>query len=297
MVQVSQEQKRVIKKFAAVGYEYDTLTERNVWAIHYLLTHTNPGVADGERAPSPVALGRTYGEYWRGRNGGIGDGLKGMRDMWRNARRIVSSDAERARLDDSMRATVIDSIKGNDIMFRAHVERDYPTALIADMDIYDGWLYMDDERLAEWWSDDADRRIRDYAGRVSSVFLEAIRRCPDDDELACDGVVMLAALMYAHWHVTCACGASPWLSWPAYTRTNRASRNLKIEIINGIHTTNSGIGGQNYAPPARKQAFPRRSRSLFPHTRTAWHPTITCSDNTIRGYTDAKRRTWCTKSS
>ena len=201
MVQVSQEQKRVIKKFAAVGYEYDTLTERNVWAIHYLLTHTNPGVADGERAPSPVALGRTYGEYWRGRNGGIGDGLKGMRDMWRNARRIVSSDAERARLDDSMRATVIDSIKGNDIMFRAHVERDYPTALIADMDIYDGWLYMDDERLAEWWSDDADRRIRDYAGRVSSVFLDAIRRCPDDDELACDGVVMLAALMYALWHV------------------------------------------------------------------------------------------------
>lgn len=201
MVQVSQEQKRVIKKFAAVGYEYDTLTEDDVWQIHWLLTHTNAGITDGERSPSSAELNRTYCEYWHGRRAGLGNGLQGMRDMWRSARQTVPSDAERSRLDDSMRAIVIGYIEKNDLVARAHIEQIYPTALIADMDIYDGWLYMDDGRMVEWWRAAMDRRIRDYAGRVSSVFLDAIRKCPDDDGLACDGVAMLAALMYAHWHV------------------------------------------------------------------------------------------------
>lgn len=206
MVQVSQEQKRVIKKFVHVGFDIGTLAEYDVWNIHYSLTRDNVAIPAKERPKSAKTLSR---EVWAYRDGLSTATFLCLSGMWRVrciARETVNvlDSGIMKRLDtetDAEFTKVVDGLLANDDYI---IREQWPNALVENTDI---WYPRGDGMNEEWQSlvdrlylEQADKRHAEYEQRVAATFVDAIRKAEDDDRSAFTGVCVLAGTIYAHWH-------------------------------------------------------------------------------------------------
>ena len=199
MVKVTQEQKRTLKKFVALGLELGTLGSYDIWEIHYLLTHTNPGIADNDRAPHPANTADEYGPYHAGSMMGVNLGTNGMWEIWHRARDIAANEAEKNEIDKMARSVFIQIAQLGAERHRLKVEDSWPGLLVEDEGGYA--MTEHDPELRKWLIKDEDRRRGDFASRVCTTFLGAIRESPDGENLVCRGVLELAGIAYAHWKI------------------------------------------------------------------------------------------------
>ena len=132
MVKVTQEQKRTLKKFVALGLELGTLGSYDIWEIHYLLTHTNPGIADNDRAPHPANTADEYGPYHAGSMMGVNLGTNGMWEIWHRARDIAANEAEKNEIDKMARSVFIQIAQLGAERHRLKVEDRWPGLLVED---------------------------------------------------------------------------------------------------------------------------------------------------------------------
>ena len=151
MVQVSQEQKRVIKKFVHVGFDIGTLEEYDVWNIHYSLTCDNVAIPAKERPKSAKTLSR---EVWAYREGLSSATFLCLSGMWRVrciARETVNvlDSGIMKRLDtetDAEFTKVVDGLLANDDYI---IREQWPNALVENTDI---WYLLGDGMNEEWQS-------------------------------------------------------------------------------------------------------------------------------------------------
>lgn len=199
MVQVTQEQKRTLKKFVALGLELGTLGRYDIWEIHYLLTHTNPGVAEEDRAWHPGEVAERYNARYAGSWNGLSLGTNGMWEIWHRAREIAADEAQREEIDDMARKVFIQIAGLGAAYLRQTVERDWPGLLVEDQGGYA--MVEHDPELRKWLIKDEERRRGEFVNRVCATFVDAIRKSPDTENLVCRGVLELAGIAYAHWRI------------------------------------------------------------------------------------------------